>query len=66
MLMDILMVNLIAQDVLEHNVVKIVDILFLIKKLMIQIQEDMMQEVLTIGKKILILEHIEILKLSML
>ena len=65
--MDILMVNQIAQDVIQIlNVLKIVEEVFLIKKLIIQIHKDMMLEVLVTGKKILILEHIEIVKLLML
>jgi hypothetical protein len=65
MLMDSLMENPIAKIAQENNAEIIVEDLFLINQLMIQIQEVMMQEAQIIGKKILILEFIEMLKLSM-
>ena len=59
------MENPIAKIAQENNAEIIVEDLFLINQLMIQIQEVMMQEAQIIGKKILILEFIEMLKLSM-
>ena len=60
---DILMVNQIALLAQENNAEIIVINLFLIKKLIIPAQLDMIQVILGIGKKVLILEYIEIKRL---
>ena len=60
------LVNMIDLNALENNAKIIIVDLFLIKKLMILIPEVMMLEAMLTRKKILILEHIEILMLLML